>query len=207
MYTYFIDLTLFMASDMQKIKSLLRTPCGILVLIVVLSGAVTGFLVYGIPCLYQHCDQMADQDEGKESQSDPALKKMLKIQSAHRQNQDISFLEGTWQSDPMATAEKTSNAGVVLNYQIDATGKGTTKITIANQTQCQTTIEARFLEDGRLSIRDLADAKCDDQSSFKRLTILCQGEGDQTTCEGQYMGQKPFSIILSQPTQQLSTQP
>ena len=105
------------------------------------------------------------------------------------EDRDLSFLDGCWRLISNYTLYRRGFLGFGLQeIQVNAweacfdeSGFGSQRMLFHDGTECSGPIGARFLPDGRLSLHDLGDVPCSDNSRIIRRTdIDCQRQADGT---------------------------
>ncbi|MDR2124710.1 MAG: SrfA family protein [Desulfovibrio sp.] len=119
----------------------------------------------------------------------PAQKKGedLKIPEEARQNKDMRFLEGCWNSD--SGLMDSSGDPVTVTYCFDDKGNGTRAINRKKKgDRCAGSVRARFDESGKLLI-DADGAACPRGSAFVPHRVEClPGSGGDARCNGRELG-------------------
>ena len=114
----------------------------------------------------------------------------LRIPESAKKNNDMSFLEGCWDSDSGLVAMNTGEP-ITVQYCFDANGNGTrTVIKSKSNDRCTGPVRAKFDALGNLHIQ--ADgASCRRGGGFVPQQVECaQGAGDRADCYGQEKGGK-----------------
>ncbi|MDR1947446.1 MAG: SrfA family protein [Desulfovibrio sp.] len=111
----------------------------------------------------------------------------LKIPEDARKNNDMSFLEGCWNSD--SGLVDSSGDPVIVTYCFDGKGSGTRAITRKQKgDRCAGPVRARFDQSGKLLI-DADGAPCPRGSAFVPHRVEClPGAGGDASCNGREQG-------------------
>ena len=100
------------------------------------------------------------------------------------QDQDLDVLEGCWQriSNLVIDDVDTGEIHAVRDWQMcfDADGTGEQRLEFENGAVCSGPIDAEFLPDGRLLIRDREDVPCDDNRGIYAHIAECSRLPDGT---------------------------
>lgn len=115
----------------------------------------------------------------------PKKNEKMYIPEDAKKNNDLSFLEGCWQSDS-PLFDTTTGKPIEVTYCFDANGRGTRAIQSVSYGRCVGPVRAGFGGgDGDLRM-DADDATCAKGSSFGGHLVDCYGKGPgQTQCYGQ----------------------
>lgn len=128
--------------------------------------------------------------ENKIIHDDSPSVKALSFNTNYSIQNDLSFLKGTWLSDPISFNSDKPTSTLIIEYNFDGSGIGKKTITDKNGLVCNAKVEAYFLDDGRLSIRDIDSPQCSDKTSFVRSVTLCtkNNNGDSDCIVDQIQG-------------------
>lgn len=104
------------------------------------------------------------------------------------EDDDISVMEGCWQlSSDYAVRE--IRTGLITEFRywricFDAAGNGTQEMRATNGVSCKGTVSGRLAGDGRLTMRESGNLKCDNSSEIYRRDITCTLDASGTArCE------------------------
>lgn len=124
----------------------------------------------------------AAPDAGADADAEPAA--VPDIPEEAWQDRDIDVLEGCWErvSNMVIDDVDTGEVYPVRHWEMcfTADGSGEQRLEFENGAVCSGPIEAEFLPDGRLRIRDLEDVPCDDGRAIYAHIAECARQPDGT---------------------------
>ena len=111
----------------------------------------------------------------------------MRIPDDARKNNDVSFLEGCWNSETGLRSDRTREP-IGVQYCFDANGHGTRTITKPQSgDRCVGSVRAKFDSSGRLRI-DSDGAPCGKGGGFVPEQVDCSSAGGKADCSGAVRG-------------------
>ena len=111
----------------------------------------------------------------------------MRIPDDARKNNDVSFLEGCWNSETGLRSDRTREP-IGVQYCFDANGSGTRTITKQQSNdRCVGPVRAKFDSSGRLRI-DSDGAPCGKGGGFVPEQVDCSSAGGKADCSGAVRG-------------------
>lgn len=136
--------------------------------------------------------QKAPPPPPKKEKTPPAPRKQargedMRIPEEARDKNDLSFLEGCWDSETDLRNERT-NEPLDVKYCFDASGRGSrTILQKHSRDRCVGSVRARFDASGTLRI-DSDSAACGDGGGFVPQQVQCRSSGGKADCFGTERG-------------------
>lgn len=128
----------------------------------------------------------ANRDAGREpltpTRSAPARGSDLEIPEDAARTNDLSFLEGCWESET-GLVETSTGLPIRVEYCFDRQGRGNQYVHLSNGLSCQGQLTGRFRGD-RLAM-EASSSTCPDGHGFLPQEVECTGSGQTTRCTGQ----------------------
>ena len=111
----------------------------------------------------------------------------MRIPDDARKNNDVSFLEGCWNSETGLRSDRTKEP-IGVQYCFDANGRGSRTVTKPQSgDRCVGSVRAKFDSSGRLVI-DSDGAPCNKGGGFVPELVQCTSAGGKADCNGNERG-------------------